>query len=105
MIAQDGSISDKSKLVENEASADANHPDQRSSDVMSSDVTSSTGVGSVTSVGFISSHLSAASIASSTESSAGMVNIQSFIDCFKLYFKFQYLEQTLFSVFKLVLHS
>jgi hypothetical protein len=59
----------------------------------------------VTSVGFISSHLSAASIASSTESSAGMVNIQSFIDCFKLYFKFQYLEQTLFSVFKLVLHS
>jgi hypothetical protein len=40
----------------------------------------------VTSVGFISSHLSAASIASSTESSAGMVNIQSFIDCFKLYF-------------------
>ena len=61
MIAQDGSIADKSKLLENDVTDDG--AQGVSEDASGADSTST---------GFIMSHPSAASIASSTESSAGL---------------------------------
>jgi hypothetical protein len=64
MIAQDGSLSEKSKPVENEVATSSENRAQRTSEATASTSTAA-------SIGFITSHLSATSIASSTESSAG----------------------------------
>ena len=65
MIAQDGSLSEKSKPIEGEVASNSENRTQRTSEAATST--------SAASVGFITSHLSAASIASSTESSAGSI--------------------------------
>ena len=65
MIAQDGSLSEKSKPVENEVAGGGENRTQRTSEATTSTTAAS--------IEFITSHLSAASIASSNESSAGFL--------------------------------
>jgi hypothetical protein len=67
MIAQDGSIADKSKLLENDEG-----------DGGAQEVAEDASGAESTSTGFIMSHPSATSIASSTESSAGLLRLESF---------------------------
>ncbi len=64
MIAQDGSIADKSKLLENDEG-----------DGGAQEVSEDAAGAESTSTGFNMSHPSAASIASSTESSAGLLRL------------------------------